>query len=184
MAIVGTTPAGKISASDIFKTIKDVKMRQSANYVRAGSYWARIDAIKLDQSRKGAVFLAVEMTVVKVLEDDQGRGHKVGETVSHLMMKDADSFLPNVKAMIAHIMDMKPEEIEAQHAEAICAADQPLKGCVVDLYNRMISTRKGNPFTEVNYRREVPPAEALAALDAEVQRLYFPNDALAKMAAA
>lgn len=187
MAIVGNGRGGVapgINVSDIFKSIKDVKMRQAANYIRAGAYWTRLDAIKIDKNRKGFVFMAVEMTIVKVLDDDQGRGHKVGEEVCHMLMKDNDSFLPNVKAMIAHIMDMKPEEIEAQHAETICAEDQPLRGTVVDVYARAITTRQNKPFTEVNYRREVPPAEAANMLDAETQRLYFPNGALTKMAAA
>lgn len=186
MALIGAKGgvAAGISASDIFKSLKDVKMRQAANYMRAGTYWCRIDAIKIDKNRKMAVFMAVEMTIVKVLDDDQGRGHKVGEGVCHMLMVANDSFLPNIKAMIAHIMDMRPEEIEARHAEQICALDQPLTGTVVDVYARAITTKAGKPFTEINYRREVPPAEAAATLDAETQEVYFPNDALTKMAGA
>lgn len=185
MALVSGGISANVSSifANAIKGIGDAKMRIGANYIRPGHYMLRMDGIKIDETRNKVAFMAVETTVVKVLDDDQGKGHRVGEAVCHWMKVVDDNFLPNLKAMIAHIMDMKPEEIAQEHAMLICAADQPLTGSVIEVNARQIMTRQNKPFTEVNYKREVPPAEALTVLDAEAQRIYFPNEFLAKAAA-
>ncbi len=180
MALAKGGVGAGIDVDAIFGNIKDAKMRVGANYVKEGHFLLRMDAVKIDKKRNGVIFMAVEMTVLKVL--DGSTNHKVGEAVCHWLDTTKDSFLGNVKSMIAHIMDMKPEDITKEHAVLICGPDQPMTGNVVEVQAKQIMTKANKPFTEVNYRREVPPAEALTMLDSEVQRLYFPNDMLQKAA--
>lgn len=173
--------------SQIFANITSAKMRLDANYEKEGHYLERIDKIKLDKNRKGEAFLAVEKTVVKIIAPPPAgkEGHKVGEAICHMLMVRHDSFLGNVKSMIAAIMELKPEDIKPEDAVAICAADQPLTGMVVECQNRGIMTKENKPFTAINYKREVPPIELLSGvLDAEAIRLYFPNEILNKLMAA
>lgn len=175
----------------IFAGLKDAKARISANYVRQGHYLMRYDKIKTDKRRKGDEFMVFEMTVMKVLNNDEGKGHRVGEAVSHMLMATNDCFLGNVKTIIANVLGMKPEDVSGEDAELICDASQPLcKGTVVEIKARTIRTRPspayptGRDFTEVNHVREVPAVELMQVLDPKVIADFFPGDMLGKLAAA
>lgn len=172
----------------IFKGLKEANASMDANYERPGHYYMLIDKCKTGTSRKKEDFCAIEKTVVKVLDDDQGAGHKLGESVTHMIMLKHDSALPNIKAFIAGVMDLDPDEIDVDAAEAIFAAEndhkhaQPLSGTVVEVKNRNIKTKAGQDFTRITYVRPVPASELLEALDNKIVERYFPNDVLAKLA--
>ncbi len=51
--------------------MKDVKMRVGGNYIREGKYLLRMDCIKLDKDKGQKAFMAVEMTVVKILDETE-----------------------------------------------------------------------------------------------------------------
>ncbi len=54
-------------------------------YLRAGHYFMRVDCVKEGVTTVDETdFVAVEMTCVKVLDDDAGQGHKVGDSVNWL----------------------------------------------------------------------------------------------------
>jgi hypothetical protein len=145
---------------NIFENIGNAKVSQGdGNYVRPGHYYARLNAVKLTQKFTGEQFLAVEMTVVSVLDDDEGRGHKVGEDTTHLMKAASPSFLGNVKAFIAATLGCSPDEVDQNSADRVTSDEQPLAGIVVELVGRQITTKAGKPFTKVTYKREVPPDE-------------------------
>lgn len=179
-----------------FKGISAARARIDANYERAGSYWQVITSIKLDKSRKSEVFFAIEKTVVRVLDEriaDQPpgkKGHPVGESICHMMMAKHDSFLGNVKAFIANTMGLDAADITEEHASQVCDSSQPLTGTVVEVESRSTTTRAGNPFTAINYRREVPPEEVLAYLSSlppdqqAIKDRLFPKNYLENVVAA
>lgn len=182
MAIIGANPA--IDPAKIFAGIKDAKASFQANYIRAGHYLFRLDKIELGQSRALKTFMAVNLTTVYIVSPSgMPTEHKVGESCTHMIMYN-DSFLGNVKAMISHLLEVPPDEIGLEECMALVAPDQPLAGKVIEVFADTKPMKK-NPsavFTNVVYKRMVPPDECIRILPAHTQSVYFPNDALAKMA--
>lgn len=173
-------------AKDIFggQKFAEAKARIDGNYERAGHYYNRIDRIKLTETRSNGVGLFVEKTVIAVLDDDEGKGHKVGESITHCMLKKHDSFLGNVKAFVAGVFGLASEQVTEDHVYQVVDDDQPLSGTVVENKNRVILTKnKQQPFTVINYIREVPAAELLEVLPADIKQAFFPNGHLEAIAA-
>lgn len=156
----------------IFKGIKAADARKDANYVIPCHIIAKINACRIGENRKGEGFFVVEMTTLYDCAPDKFRrgeyGHEVGEDVSHMMMQKHDSFLPNVKAMIANTLDMDPDDIGEEEALAICNENekngpvQPLKNTIIEIVGRNQVTKKGGDFTVVNYKGEVKPSVLLS----------------------
>ena len=174
-------------AAGLFGGMKEAKARVSTPWLGPGSYWLRIDKIKLDQNRKNETALFVEFTVIKVLDDYEGhaQAHKrTGEVVTHAMWKKHESFLGNVKAFLATALDEDPQLVEEDHVFLVIEEDQPLTGTVLEVNNRIILTReKRQPFTEVNYVRTVPAEELVEGLDDSVKERFYPGDLLERMVA-
>jgi hypothetical protein len=172
----------------MFRGVEGARQLVRANYVRAGLYWCRIDKCKTDISRKRETFAAIEMTVVKVIDGDNGKGHRVGESVSRLIMMTSDYFLPEVKAFVAGSVGMQPEQITEHNCNEVFGPTQPLTGTVVEVQASLITTKKNTPFTTVTFKREVPAAELLAppphGLDPHVIATFFPGNVLNRMAEA
>lgn len=165
--------------------LKNAKARVDSNWIRPGHYLMRIDRVKLDQNRKDETMMFIEMTPVHVYDNDDGAGHRVGEAVSHGLMKKHDAFLGNVKAFLAAAMGCPAEEIGEDEILAVLDDDEGvLNGTVVEVFAKEIVTKANRPFTSVKYRREVPALELLEILSEETQKLYFPDDELQKIAAA
>ena len=111
--------------------------------------------------------------------------HRLGESCCQsIWKKHKDTFLGNVKAFLAAATGYPPTEIEEKHILQIIDDDQPLCGTVLEVKNRVILTKAKTPFTKINWKREVPPAELLTILPAEAQEMFFPDGTLEKMAAA
>lgn len=175
-------PAALAALNSMFAGIKDAKAQLDANYMRPGIYWSRINRIKVDVSRKQEPFVAIEQTIIHVLDDDDGKGHKKGEDITHMLMPKHDLFLPNIKGFIAGACSMDADAITEVEAMEVCGVGQPLTGTVVECRNRQIQTKAGNPFTVVKYEREVPAAELMQALPPIDQENFFPGGALARIA--
>lgn len=181
-----------LSAANLFKGIQDAKARIDANYIRPCHILLRIDACKIGETRKGDGFFVVEGTVIEDLVPDEfgdHYGHRMGENVSHMMMAKHDSFLSNVKAFIKVVTGVPEEDIEPSHAEEICADDQPLQFTVIEVVARETTTRENRPFTVVNYKGEVSPADLLERWSKredgeELKERFFPGGLLEKLAPA
>jgi hypothetical protein len=156
----------------IFDGIESAKMSMGGNYERAGHYLALIRRVKLDVSRKKVEFVAVEKVILQVIAAEPGtEPHSVGDQVSHLMMSDKDSFLGNFKSMIANVLGANPAEITAEVAQTVVDEEQqPLAGLVVEMQNRTITTKKGDPFTLVTYVRALDPDEVVERVGEETLR--------------
>lgn len=175
-------PAAAQAASTMFSGIAAAKAKMDANYEAPGHYLERIDRVKIDVTRDNSAFVAVEKTVIHIYDNDDGKGHKKGEQITHMLMQKHDSFLPNMKAFIAAACSMEAEQITPENAQQVCGVSQPLAGTVVECKNRTIMTKKQQPFTLIIYQREVPPSELLQTMPPADQQQYFPNNALQLMA--
>jgi hypothetical protein len=174
-----------IDLRGVFSGIEKAKSRVSANYVRPGRYWAKLSRVKVDKNRTGRTFVAIEMQVARVLDDDEGRGHRIGENITHLMMTDQDSFMGNMKAFISAVLDVPESDINTDEAVEIAGDDNPLENTICELSARTIQTRAGNPFTEINYLREVPAIEfsqwAGDNIELSQVQTLFPGDTLDRL---
>ncbi len=177
------SPAAAAQMNTLFSGIQAAKASMDSNYIRPGAYFLRIDRVRVDISRKQETFMAIEMKVLHVIDDDDGKGHKKDEDVTHMLMAKFDMFLPNVKAFIACALAMEAEQITEVEAMGVCGVDQPLTGSVVECRNKMIMTKDGNPFTRVGYQRAVPAKELMDILPPIDQEAFFPNQALQRIAA-
>lgn len=168
----------------MFKGVEGAKASFDASYLGAGHYLCRIDRVKADVTRTKDQFLAVEMTVLHTFMDGAGepaKWHKAGSAVSHLMMAKHDSFLGNVKAMVAALMGVHESEVTQADCEELSGANQPLAGMVIEVKARDILTRAQKNFTKVTYEREFPAAELGDILEEKILTAYFPGDTLEKM---
>lgn len=171
----------------IFKGLKDAKAAQGGNYERIGHYLERIDKVKTDTSRKGAEFLAIEKTVVRVIDNAQGKGHTLGESVTHMftMKKEyAETTLGNIKAMIAAILALPPDQVTDEVGEMISSERQPLAGMLIEVNNQTITTKKMTLFTQVRYLHSFAPDKALKLLTPEEIARFYPDNFLDKQLAA
>lgn len=168
----------------IFGGIKGAKASLDALYFVPGLYWCRIDKMKVDKNRKNIGFCATETTIVKVLDDNEGRALKAGMTPSHLIMQDSDYFLGEVKALIANVMGLSQDQVEEEHAEQIYGPEQPFAGMVVEIRARNIVTKNNTDFTKITYVREVPATELIERLTEEEKERFFPGGVLEELAAA
>lgn len=176
-------PADPNQLRAIFGNLKTARLRVDGNYERAGRYIERIDKIKYDRSFKQDQFIAIEKTVIRVIDNDQGRGHQVGESITHMLMVRHPNFAGNFKAFIMAALGLQESEVEVEAAVAVCLPAQPLTGLVLECHNHLINTRAGTPFTVVNYKQEIPPEVLLQILTPVETSNFFPNDYLQKVVA-
>lgn len=175
--------------SGIFKGLGKVKAAQDANYILPGNYIVRLDRFKADQARKGPM-VAIEMTVLAVLGSSQPqvdeKPNQPMESVTHLIPNfgnGKDMFGPNVKAFVENVVGLPPEEANDDdklegYLLDLCADAQPMRGTVIHVEARQITTRSNTPFTKVSYQREVPAEEALKIIDPKVAEWAYPNNGL------
>ncbi len=89
-----------------------------------------------------------------------------------------------MKSFIATCLDMKPEQITAQHAaELLADPDNPFQWVVVECSNRNVVTKANKDFTEVNYERRVPYAVVKNGLTPEAIATFFPDGLLDRLVA-
>lgn len=159
----------------VFGGIEDKASSFDANYVRAGTYITRIGGAYLRKNRTGEQNFIIEHTVLHVLDDDDGRGHKVGEEISHVIPNHGggkDMFLPNVKHFVKKTIGCTEEEVTEEIVEGVVdegeegkdgerKGGQPFAGLVVEWTGRGILTKKEKPFTRVTYVGQVTLEERL-----------------------
>jgi len=164
----------------IFDGIKKAPRGFQANYEKPGRYWVRINACKEGKTRKKKPFVVLEKTVIRVLDDDNGNGHRMGEDISHMLMEEWDSFLSNIKTIVGDILGIANDEIDEEVTEELCAevfcAESIFAGIVVECNNRNIVKKDGNDFTTIKYVRDIPPEELLEVLDEKTVERFFKTE--------
>lgn len=180
----------------LFTGVEEAKASTDSNYVRAGHYLARIDRVKADKTRPPAMrpFVAVEMSCLHAFADGElslqhngeewvgvNKWHRPGEGFTDMKMADQDPFLGNMKALIAGVMGVDPNQVTEQDCKDVCKADQPLAGMVIEIRARDIVTKNGKPFTKVTYVREYPAETLQDVLSEDILNAFFPGDSLAEL---
>ncbi|MEM7203057.1 MAG: hypothetical protein AAF628_22545 [Planctomycetota bacterium] len=145
--------------TSIFDGIEKAATTRSGNWVRPGTYHAQINGVRLTQKFTGERFVAVEMKVVGVVDDDNGQGHRIGEEVVHLMKVSSPNFLGNFKQFACSTLGCTEAELGQVEADRITSDEQPLAGIVVEFNAVLTDTRQGNKFTKVIYRGEIAAVE-------------------------
>ncbi len=167
----------------LFSGIAEAKASFDANYMRTGVYWAKINKLKKDKGFKKREYMAVELVVVKIIENDGGKSHKEGEEVSVVFMEGTTGNEGRMKAFVVNVVGCKPEEVTEERCMTLCSDKQPLAGTVVEIVARPVTTKAGKAITGVTFKREVPAKEVLAAkLRPDIKDRFFPNNFLESMA--
>jgi hypothetical protein len=171
----------------IFDGVDTAALRLSSNYIEEGHFILRIDAVKVGVSRKKADFVAIESTVLSNFDEGDEANHAVGDNVTHMLMVQQDMFLSSFKTFICKSMGVEPDEVSAEACEQACNMDpekgtvQPMAGIFVEVVCKDITTKKGSPFTVVNYKGPVD-AKRVAALMSEKDMIkVFPNNELQQL---
>ena len=164
--------------------IVKAKPRIDANYERQGHYYELINRVKEDTSRKLEDFAAIEKTIILVIDDAAGQGHRVGEAITHMLMYKHDAAVADLQAFISVVAGLSPESLTKEMVDMVFSDQQPFAGMVVEVLSRMITLKTGAPFTKITYKRTVPASELLATLPVETINAFFPNGALNEQAKA
>ena len=135
----------------IFDKIGSAKMGQAGNWVRPGRYTASVDAVKLVKKFNGDEFVAIELTILTVIDDENGTGHKVEEEVTHLMKVRNPSFLGSFKQFASVALGCEADDLDQAAADKITSDEQPLAGIEIAFLARQKPTKKGGQFTLVMY---------------------------------
>lgn len=174
--------SGAQLAGTMFTGIERAKARVDANYIGVGRYWLKLNNCKAEMTQRSGGAFINEFTVVKVLDAHGGPGHRLLESVTHMIMaKQIDTFLPNVKAFLACAMSIDQSLIEQQHAQMVVQANQPLAGMVFDVEGRLVTTKKGHPFTAISYKGVISADRLIHDLDSAVKAAVFPGDYLERV---
>jgi hypothetical protein len=183
-APIGATPtpvAAPVARShgSIFAGIEGAKASFGANYVRKGHYLMVVRNAKHIVTRKGAHAVVFELTCAAVLNDlGNANPHREGEETTHYLAADKDSFLGNLKAAICGIGNCTEPEV-TQEVLATCIMEpnsvefSPLAKLCVELVATDITTREGNPFTRVDYKRQIAPSELGTIISQKAADLIF-----------
>lgn len=149
-----------------FDGIENASATKSGNYLREGKYWLQIVALKMHQKDDGTQLFISELRVVRVLDDENGKGHKVGEDVAYVIKRTGNkNYLPNSKALFAAALAMKEEDISGDICNKCLSEEQPLSGVVIEFVARRQEkkTKPGEFFTKVVPMRRLDLEELTSA---------------------
>ncbi len=154
----------------VFSGIASTSPTRSGRYIQPGQHVLTVREIKLFESsqKQGRFFFCVEADVDSyVPAPDAEASYAAGSVVSWLVDMDQPSSLSNVKGFaMALLPDVPEENIDESAMESLVSADQPARGITVSADAVQITTRRGTPFTKVNWSATVTPdddnGEALA----------------------
>lgn len=173
----------------LFAGIGSARTLHDKNYMRPGRYLVRIDdSSSFGTQRNGDAF-KVGMTVLFVLDDPKGNGHRAGEPVSWMVTNGRypDAFLPAVKTAVSTIANFDPASLtEQQWQDAIAQVigpQQSLAGYCAEILCREKPKKEqipGQPLqmtTTVSWTRFVPGEEVEAILNQNPAqcKLLYPN---------
>jgi hypothetical protein len=172
-----------------FAGVGQARARRDANYITDGGYIVLVNKVKhIVGHRDRLNKVIVELTVLAVLAaSETGRTHQIGEQAVHVIKEDLqyDYFLPEVKAMIAGIVECPEEAIDEAFVLECCNEQtNPLGGYVIEMANRPKMTGGGKLITIRNYKRRIRSGEIQQILAPDVVARFFPGDTLARMAQA
>lgn len=166
----------------VFAGINNAQQSNNNNYCRAGVYYARINTCKMGYSKSDNMpYVAVEMTVVRVLDNAAGQGHNLGEDVTFFTKKHPkyDYFAGEVREFCSCALGIPFESTKDTHAEMVFGPAQPLANTTICFRGTNKPTQNGGMRTEVKFNMgEVPAAVLKQELDPQSIQMFYPNGAL------
>lgn len=172
----------------------EVKENDRGSNQKDGTYWIRVDRIKLFKSqnvKKGKpIMVAIEKTVIGCL-DPMGNPHpnRTGEKVAFLYNVGRDNQVEQLKRYLCKVLDTNPKEATFEQVKLATHPSQPLAGTVVE--ERVTTRPWGDPnpdgsvklWTYCDAARAVPAAELLALRegDPETAERFWPGDMIERM---
>lgn len=132
----------------IFSGVESAKASLGGNYLKPGNYRVRIDKVKSGESRTNGGFIAVEMTILEVVDSPAETPHVVGEQATYMYMTKFDSFLGNWKAFVMGITNCEESEVTEEDSDSIVGEKQTFSGLEVPVQAVNIKTKAGKDFTK------------------------------------
>lgn len=159
----------------------------SVQYIEPGQYLMKIDRCHIVETRKKRSVAAVDMTVIKILED--GSIHKVGHEVNWGVQDDSDYFGSEVKGFLEAVVGFDASEMDEATADAsakelcsqIFSSENPLANTVVELSATARVSQEGNPWTLRKFKRALSYEDVKSELSEEAAQRFFPGGLLDKL---
>lgn len=176
----------------VFDKVAETKASVGGNYIQAGRYIVRIERLKKDKrTTDGVEYVAIEQAILQTLADGRPdlegkpvKANQPGDTPTHLLTADKLSFLGNFKAFLMRACEVEEAAITKADCEQAVGPENPLGGVIMEVDANVIRTRKGTPFTRVQYVRRLPLSQVADQLSDKVKALLYPGNALAEALAA
>lgn len=167
-----------------FTGVESANVGMQAEYLKPGTYWIKVGGCKIGRNWKHEDYAAIEGEVVRVLDNDYGRGHRMHESVTDMVKRSSMYFLSDCKAFTAAALGIDPASVTEQQVNDVYGPQQPLTAgqTVMEVVAREQMTKQQTPFTKVSWKRAVPAAELLLFLDNETRERHFPNGVLQQIA--
>lgn len=134
-----------------FDGIEEAQSTKTSNYILAGDYPVLfINALKKIRSqRNGAKLFIAEIDILKSLVDSRPAGTDMSWIVN--LTKHGKTALGNVKGLLAALLDVDENEVDAKTADLAVSAENPFHGRLVRCSAVEITTSDGAPFTKPNW---------------------------------
>ena len=133
--------------------VKSTEGRRQSEYVTPGRYLFQVIDFKEGENRKGREFVVVEMSVI---DSDNPERHPAGSERSWLQMTDTDTAAKNIRGFLCRALNvpdasLTDEMIDKAFDPKASTGKSPLAGLKIGVNAREITTRRGNPFTVVDF---------------------------------
>lgn len=134
-------------------SVKTAEGRRQSEYVQPGRFLFEIIDFKEGESRKGREFVVVEM---KTVDSDNLERHPVGSERSWMQMTDTDTAAKNIRGFLCRALNvpdsaLTDEMIDKAFEPKASTGKSPLASLRIGVNAREITTRRGNPFTIVDF---------------------------------
>jgi len=178
-----------------FQQATQTRSSSDYDYLQPGRYFARIDSIKDGETQEGVDFVACDMTIVKVIDDNAGQGHKVGDNVSWITLAKTVKkagltyFYKDVANFFGAVMNEDSEAFEngdtgLSDCEVLLEREgNPMAGFVLEIHakGRTYTADDGTIKTVTAnkpFKGRLSIDEVEEELEEDVINKYFPNDIL------
>lgn len=167
----------------VFSGVSQATPAMSATYCGVGMYQSQIVKAFIKTTQKREQVALVEMRVCNVLDDAQGRGHRVGDDVTWCIKVSNLYFLSEIRSFVAGSIGADFNEVDEATCTRVFSDENPLAGCFVEWKGTEKPTQAGNLFTKIQFIRNVPAAEIKQNMDPAAVARMFPNGALDQLIA-
>lgn len=161
------------AAPGLFANIATARMGIDSNYLREGHYLMLLRRVKAGCTRKNINFMAIEMTILAVVQQLGPQTQRPGEEVTHMLMANFDGFLGEVKKFVVGCYDCQETEVTDQAVREIVSDANPMGGMLIEVLAKDVMTKKNALFTRVSYKRRVSYGEVAQLIQPQTAQLVF-----------